>query len=94
MREDAQLEELLGGNLARLQSAQGFLPIEVGIYPSGDVQFQNMYSEVTEVFKETSNFSMTKCLYNFSMFPRRKLDFALKDFEGMCDNSCCRKQIS
>lgn len=44
--------------------------MKAGIHPSEDVQFQNMDQGVTEIFKETSNVSVTgNVCVNSSFFP-------------------------
>lgn len=70
--------------------------MEAGIHPSGDLQFQNMYIEVTEIFKEISSVSMTGDVCTTSTyFPVGSLIIlSLKNFESLCGNSYYEKQRS
>lgn len=90
-----QLGEPLAGILARLQSARSFFPVKADIHPSEDVQFHNIYQRVTEIFKKTSNFSMTgyACVTS-SFLPVGSRILPLKVNGSVCDNSCYRQQRS
>lgn len=69
--------------------------MKADIHPSEDVQFQNMYQGVTEIFKETSNFSMAGDVCVTSSFLPVGSRILPWEVNGrICDNSCDRRQRS